>query len=107
MSYADASLMPRYGFFITRNSARPDLITNQADVSVAITPLWDTWFNEKITYDPVTGIMEYFINDVSQLTFNVGTLPQTTSPTMSLTFSAWGWYTGHEHYFGDLKVMQD
>jgi len=108
MDYADGSTyMRRIGFFIARNNARPDLIANQADVSAAITPLWDTWFNERITYSPITGIMEYFINNVSQLTFNVGTMPQTTSPTMSLNFNAWGWYTGHSLLFSDLQVTQE
>lgn len=96
----------RYGFFMTRNNARPDVIADGADVNSAFTPLWDTWFNEKVTYDPTTGVMEYFINDVSQGTYNVGGLPQTNSPTMTLTFTAWGWYTGHEHLMQNLVVTQ-
>lgn len=108
MNYAAGSTyMSRYGFFLTRNNARPDLIADQVNVSPPVTPVWDAWFNEKITYDPVNGVAEYFINNVKQLTFNVGVLPQTASPTMGLTFSAWGWYTGHEHDFDDLLVIQD
>jgi hypothetical protein len=107
MDYADGSTyMARHGFFLSRNGANPVFIQDQADVSDAINPVWDTWFNERITYDPASGVMEYFINDVSQMTFNVGVLPQGASPTMTLGFNAWGWYTGHEQLFDALQVRQ-
>jgi serine/threonine protein kinase/tetratricopeptide (TPR) repeat protein len=106
MNYSGSGYKPEYGFFLTRNNARPDVVADAADVNSAFTPLWDTWFNEKVTYDPLTGVMEYFINDVSQGTFNVGVLPQMDSPTMTLTFTAWGWYTGHEQVMRNLIVTQ-
>ena len=107
MSYSDAnlSLIPRQGFFVSRNNARIDVSSAQADVSAAITPVWDTWFDEKITYDPTTGILELFINDVSQGTYNVGIM-SSKSPTMTLAFSAWGWWTGHQYLMKNLKVTQ-
>jgi YD repeat-containing protein len=105
--YSDGvNYMPRYGFFLARNNARPDVMADQADTSSAITPLWDTWFAEKTTYDPTSGIMEYFINNVSQGTYNVGAMPPTNSPTMTLVFTTWGWYTGHEQLFSNLVVTQ-
>jgi hypothetical protein len=107
MTYGDGvTFQPCYGFFLTRNNGRPDVIADDADVSTAITPLWDTWYNEKVTYDPTSGMMQYFINGVSQETFNVGALPQTNSPTMTLSFNAWGWFTGHEQLFRNLVVSQ-
>ena len=107
MSYADSlTYMPRFGFFLTRNDARPDVISNRGDVSAAITPFWDTWFDEKVVYDPATGNMEYVINDISRGIYNVGILPETNSPTLTLSFSAWGWYTGHQHLIQKLTVSQ-
>jgi hypothetical protein len=107
MDYSDGvTYMPCHGFFLMRNGTRADIIQSQTDISAAITPLWDTWFNEEVTYDPTTGIMEYFTNDVSALTFNVGTPPATNAPTMTLSFNAWGWYTGHEQLFQNLVVSQ-
>jgi hypothetical protein len=107
MTYGDGvTFQPCYGFYLTRNNARPDYIGDNADIGPAFTPVWDTWFAEKVTYDPASGVMEYFINGVSKSTYNVGALPPTNSPTMSLTFSAWGWYTGHEQLFQNLVVSQ-
>ncbi|HEY3931531.1 MAG TPA: J domain-containing protein [Verrucomicrobiae bacterium] len=107
MDYSDLSTyMARYGFFMTRNDSSVIAKSNQPNVSPTISPLWDKWFNEKITYDPVGGIMEYFINNISQGTFNVGALPETDSPTMTLHFNAWGWYTGHGQLIRNLTVSQ-
>ena len=106
MTYSGSGFQPCYGFILTRNNARPDVTSNQGDVGPAFTPLWDTWFTEKVTYDPTTGIMDYFTNNVSAGTYNVGALPQTNSPTATLFFSAWGWYTGHQQLMQNLVVSQ-
>src|ERR1019366_7103385 len=80
MTYGDGvTFQPCYGFYLTRNNARPDYIASAANIGPAFTPVWDTWFNEKVTYDPATGVMEYFINGVSKGTYNVGALPPTNS----------------------------
>ena len=90
MDYAEGvNFRSCHGFFIARGDASVISLPDEIKVSAAISPLWDTWFDEKVTYDPVTGFVEYFINNAKQLTFNVGSLPQSSSPTMSLTFSAW------------------
>ena len=101
-----ANYMARYGFCLTRNEASAMFVSSQGNVSAMITPIWDGWFTEKIAYDPLTGVMEYFTNDVSALSYNVGLLPQTNSPTMTLSFNAWGWWTGHQQLFDDLVVAQ-
>lgn len=90
--YGDGvTYLARHGFFLARDGQSPLYISDQANISPAIAPMWDTWFNETVTYDPMTGIVEYFINNASQMTFNVGVLPATNAPEMSLTFNAWGW----------------
>jgi hypothetical protein len=104
--YNGGGLQPTYGFFITRNGAGATGIASQADVSPGITAIWDTWFNEKVTYDPSSGQLQYFINNTLRTTFNVGAMPVGTSPTMSLYFQAYGWWTGHEQLFQNLVVSQ-
>jgi hypothetical protein len=97
---------PAYGFFVTRNGASATFISSQSDVSSGVAAIWDTWFSEKIIYDPSSGQLQYFINNVLQVTFNVGAMPVRTSPTMSLLFQAYGWWTGHEQLFSNLAVTQ-
>lgn len=104
--YSNSSLKPTYGFFICRNGAGATGIADQSDVSPGITAIWDTWFNETITYDPATGQLQYYINNVLEITFNVGAVPSGTSPTMSFYFEAYGWWTGHEQIFSNLVVTQ-
>ncbi len=71
-----------------------------------ISPIWDTWFDEEITYDPVSGILSYAINGQVQDALAVGMLPTTQNIRMRLHFVAWGWYTGHYDYFDDISVVQ-
>lgn len=104
--YSGPSDAPRHGFFVTRNDKRARDPSIGADLSGGIPALWDTWFNEKITYDPATGALVYFVNDVPQISFNVGVMPNTASPTMSMTFQAYGWWTGHQQLFDDIAVTQ-
>lgn len=104
--YSDAYLKPTYGFFICRNAAGATSRSQTSDVSPGITALWDTWFNEKITYDPATGQLQYFTNDVLAITFNVGAVPAQSSPTMSFYFQAYGWWTTHYQWFQNLQVSQ-
>gem|GEM_PF-3488889 len=107
MSYSGGEAMARYGFFLARNGAWPHMVASQADVSDAIAAVWDTWFSEKLVYDPASGVLRYYMDDVLKSTFDVGALPEADSPTMSLYFTAWGWYTGHEQVFDDLVVRQE
>ena len=104
--YSDSNLMQSHGFYVVRNGASATNISEQADVGPAITPIWDTWFNETITYDPASGQMEYFINGVNQTTFNVGALPASNNPTMTLTFEAYGWWTTHYQDMDNFVVTQ-
>ena len=57
-------------------------------------------------YEPATGELEYFINDVSKIRFNVGVVPESSSPTMDFFFEAYGWFTGHYLLMDDLVVTQ-
>ncbi len=96
----------RYGFYISRAGA--GFLDQSADSNLAgpFTPIWDTWFTEKLVYSPDTGNLQYFTNNVAMTNFNIGILPLTNNPTLQFNFNAWGWYTGHEQIFSNLVVSQ-
>lgn len=96
-----------HGFYISRNGVTtPYLLSVTGDVSVAIAPVWDTWFDEKITYNPASGFLDYFINNTNQLTYFVGALPPGSPPAITLSMDAHGWWTGHQQLMDDLLVTQ-
>jgi len=96
-----------HGFYISRNGVGcPYLLSAQGDVSEAINPVWDTWFDEKITYDPVSGLLGYYINNTNQMTYSVGALPAGTSPTLTLSMDTYGWWTGHYHLMDNVIISQ-
>ncbi len=109
-AYSTYPYQSRYGFFISRNGTNPYRSDqNPDDTSERIEPVWDTWFNEKVIYDPITGLLEYYINNSLELTFNVGNLPELglSNYRMQLTFSTWGWWTGHYHYMDNIIIYQE
>jgi hypothetical protein len=97
----------RYGIYLLRNDAY--IINQSADTDLAgpFTPIWDTWFTEKLIYSPDTGILQYFINNSKVADFNIGVMPPTNNPTLQFQFTAWGWWTGHEQLFDNLLVTQN
>ncbi len=105
--YADGvTYTNRYGFYLARDGASPIYIADQSNVSPAIPPFWDTPFNETVVYNPTNGMLNYYANDFLAMSFNVGVMPSNSPPTMTMTFNAWGWWTGHEQAFQSLNVTQ-
>jgi hypothetical protein len=94
------------GIYVCRNDGNPHDRNHLQDVSDPVSVVWDTWYNEKVTYEPDTGRLRYFINDALQIDYNTGVLPQTAGTTVQIKVDAWGWYTGHQHFFDDLTVAQ-
>jgi PEP-CTERM motif-containing protein len=106
-SYSNESLVPKFGFYLTRNNARAPQLDHQTDVSDRIDPIWDEWFYEKMIYYPDTGILEYFINEQMQMAFFVGLLPDLPSYSIKLYDHNHAWYTGHYQHFDDISVCQN
>ena len=67
-------------------------------------PTWDQWFNEKLVYNPKTGVTSYTLNDSETVTFK-GAAP-ITGNTIRIDLSSYGWYTGHYTWFDWFKVEQ-
>jgi hypothetical protein len=96
----------RYGIYLSRYGV--GFINQSSDTNLAgpFSPIWDTWFTEKLVYTPDTGNLQYFTNDVKVADFFIGVMPATNTPTIQFQFTAWGWYTGHQQLFDDFLVTQ-
>jgi hypothetical protein len=101
----------RYGIYLSRNNVGfwYSIISSASDTNICepISPIWDTWFNEKLVYSPDTGNLQYSINGQIMTNFFVGVMPPTNNPTIHFQFQAWGWWTGHEQLFSSFLVTQD
>ena len=94
------------GFAIYRNSANShNCADQQTDVSATISPIWGQWFEERLTYDPVTGDLDYYIDGSLAISYNVGPLPSGATE-LRLHFGTWGWWTGHYQHMDDLAVRK-
>ncbi len=96
-----------YGIYLGRYGANPHTgERREIDTTGPISGIWNIWFDEKMTYDPETGILDYYVNNAHQMTYDVGPLPTNGPANMVLSAQAWGWWTGHEQLFDNLLVMQ-
>ena len=68
--------------------------------------IWDTWFDEVWTYNPVTGETTYSINGAPALSWAWGG-GGVWGSTIRLDFCAEGWYSGHYVKMDDLVVTQE
>jgi hypothetical protein len=109
-SYTDSNWLQRFGIYLGQNLGDPGDVwhaiaqNSSADITGPYSAvLWDTWFNEKIVYTPVTGIMECYINSQKVGEQFIGIMP-TTDLTMQLGFRAWGWGTGHYENIDSISV---
>jgi hypothetical protein len=87
------------GFYIDRWPAHLTAPTARTDA------IWDTWFEEKIFYNPVSGMAELWIDGTLKASLNVGALPS-TARYMTVFLESWGWYTGHSNDSDDVTVSQ-
>ena len=79
------------------------IVTSIEPASVLIAPVWDEWFEEVLTLDPVTGLITYTAN--GNTTTYSGTPFDVTA--IKLDFHSWGWQTGHYTYLDWVKVEQE
>jgi tetratricopeptide (TPR) repeat protein len=94
------------GFSICRHDTNPHKFADRRfNASPLIPPVWDRWLDEVLRYDPRTGEVQYLINGAERIAYNVGPLPPNAS-SITLTFQAWGWYTGHRQEMDYLRVEQ-
>lgn len=104
--YQGAGECVTVGFSISRRDSNSHRFAERRVNSSALTPpVWGTWFDEELVYDPETGEVRYSIDGKERLTYNVGTLPP-QAKAISVGFETWGWYTGHYQWMDWVEVRQ-
>ena len=92
-----------FGFYLAvwgKKYYKPFKIPNQGLIL-------DNWFEEKIEFEPITGLMNYYINGTFKGSWNSNfRINNSASTTVQLRFNPYGWWTTHYQYFDDLKVYQ-
>ena len=92
-----------FGFYLAvwgKKYYKPFKIPNQGLIL-------DNWFEEKIEFEPITGLMNYYINGSFKGSWNSNfRINNSASTTVQLRFNPYGWWTTHYQYFDDLKVYQ-
>jgi YD repeat-containing protein len=68
-----------------------------------LSPIWDSWFIERIIYDPVTGQAKYILNGEEKLTYDANSFE---GNTIRLDLISGGWWTGHYTQLDYIKVFQ-
>ena len=104
MVYSSGQYSAAYGFYIVGPNGNVHQDAKQDDISGSITPIWNQWFDEKIAYNPLTGNVDYFMNDLLVGSYNVGILPDLNVDEMSIHMTGRGWWTGHHHNIDDLSI---
>ena len=105
LSYNGSGHIPVYGTFLALGSSNPHWGESRRMTVEGPSVLWDSWFDERITYDRATGEVQYFRNGVKEIIGIAPILPAETS--VYLKINSWGWFTGHSHYVDDLTINSD
>jgi hypothetical protein len=105
-AYSSSYNIPKHGFYLVRDSANVADPDHQAKVSSRIEPVWDSWFNEKLAYNPLTGLLKYYINGELRGEFSIGSWPFLSSHRVQLLYRNFAWWTGHYQHFDDVSVKQ-
>lgn len=102
MSYNGGVHESVYGTFLGLGNGNPHDKSLRYLTVQGPTVIWDTWFDEKITYDRQSGLVRYSRNGVESIT---GIAPITPAgASVYVTMNGWGWNTGHWHHCDDLLI---
>ena len=66
--------------------------------------IWDAWFDETITLDPVTSVVTYAVNGGPAISGNLSA-PMPQQPLV-LIYNSYGWLTGHYEKIDSVSVTQ-
>jgi DNA-binding winged helix-turn-helix (wHTH) protein len=95
------------GFFLVREGAYPNTKAGYASGKVGerIKPVWGEWFDQKIVYNPLDGLMAYFVDGEKRGEFNVGRL-QAKDGQIRFEIIPWGWWPNHSMEIDYIRVSQ-
>ena len=107
MSYNSASHQSCHGVYISKGEGNPhSRETDPQAISSPVSAIWDEWYDEKIIFDPETGTVSYYTNDELKIEYDIGSPASMIGLSPTLEIDAWGWWTGHYHFFDDLVISQ-
>ena len=107
MDYPYLPWVSKFGIYLFRNGRSGHNSTAVVDHSPTISAIWDQWFHEKIIYDPVTGLLSYYLNDSLLIEYDVGMMPVLPSYRMQIYLAPWSWYTGGYQYVDNIEIIQN
>lgn len=101
-----APLQSTHGFVLVKNGASGHEAPQDGNTSGELAPLIvDRWFNERIHFDPATGLMKYSVNGKELGEIEVGELSDVGGDqTMTIQFQSYGWWSPHWQHFDDLII---
>ncbi len=102
MSYNGGVHQSVYGTFLGLGNGNPHSRDTRQFTVEGPPVLWETWFDERLSYHRSSGQVRYFRNGEELISGNAPSIPAGTLVYMKL--DAWGWYTGHWHYCDDLII---
>lgn len=96
------------GFFLVKPFGRPNELRsyNEGKIGPKMEPIWARWFEQKIVYDPLSGEMQYYINEEKASDFNVDPMPQIGNPQMRVFICPAGWWTNHSIELDYIEITQ-
>lgn len=74
--------------------------------SQTLSPIWDQWFTETVTYEPTTGDLLYSVDDGNTVESVSAVGPTADTSTLYLVLQSYGWYTGAYTEYDWLRVEQ-
>lgn len=97
-----SELLAQVGYFHYFASGRSvdSFTAGYIDSSSRITPIWNQWFEEVITYNPATGRMTVSVNGSTPVLFS----GKPTTQPFRIGMHAYGWGTGHAHMVNGIRL---
>lgn len=105
----DIDEFPAEGWFLFRNGGGPQKKVDYRDgkVSKRIEPLWNTWFEQKIIYNPSDDKISYFIDGELRDVFEVGNLYREVEENkVRIEIAPRGWWLHHSIELDYIKIRQ-
>ncbi len=66
-------------------------------------PIWNTWFDERMVYDPSSGEVTYTVNDTAHSSWTATALD---TDSLMVRLQTNGWWTGHYAHVDTITVLQ-
>ena len=76
-------------------------------VGPRIEPIWDTWVEQELRYEPDQELLSYFVDGVKKGEFVVGRLPLDETGSVRLEIHPRGWWLHHAIEVDQVSITQE